>query len=506
MRNIILKSLVGIACIAGMSSCGDKFLETKYYGGVEAEGALTDPNVIEYALNGTYYQLQRYYFAGNYSFSLGDIASDIVYWVGNNNHQNDLYQFQVTDNSVTLYYIWDYGYKVVDNAARVIEACQALEPQASDYDLEDLMLFEAEARCLRAYANLTMANIFCHQVMVNGTSYGNEMGLVLVDTPIAAFQEVTRASLTDTYNFILNDLNEAISNFNELGYDRGFVSYFGAASAYGLLARTQMYLENWSAAAAAAENAIAISGIDELVYTPEEYEALYAGQYTNTESLFALGIDVTTNFSANSLGTLYTTYGYSISPYLVSLLSDDDCRKELYTWFGSTSGGDITIYEDENDWYGQNGENSYLGAKFYFGFGNTAYANNFLINAPEMFLIAAEAYAEQGNVNDAAENLLVVAKRNNAITSTTDLPATADGILTFLKEERARELFQEGLRFFDLRRWNETCNLYGVNAPSIDWMYKNVNVSNTVFPIPVDEINAGYGVAQNPDWQGSMPK
>lgn len=505
MRKIFLKSLVGIACVAGMTSCGDKFLETKYYGGVEAEGALTDPTVIEYALNGTYYQLQRYYFAGNYAFSLGDIASDIVYWVGNNNHQNDLYQFTVNESSITLYYVWNYGYKIVDNAARVIEACNALEPEATGYDLEDLMLYEAEARCLRAYANLYMANIFCHQIMVNGTSYGNDMGLVLVDTPIGAFEPVTRASLTDTYNFILQDLNEAVSLFNQLGYDRGFVSYFGAASAYGLLARTQMYLENWGAAASAAENAIAISGIDELVYTPEGFEALYAGQYTNTESLFALGIDVVTNWSANSLGTLYTTYGYSISPYLVSLLSDDDCRKELYTWFGSVD-GKVEIFEDENDWYGLSGDNNYLGGKFYFGFGNTAYANNFLINAPEMFLIAAEAYANQGNVTEAAENLLVVAKRNNAITSTADLPATAAGLLSFLKEERARELFQDGLRFFDLRRWNETCNLYGVNAPAIDWMYNNVNVSNTVFPIPVDEINTGYGVVQNPDWLSSMPK
>lgn len=503
MRNIFLKSLVGIACVAGMTSCGDKFLETKYYGGVESEGALTTPSVIGYALNGTYYQLQTYYFAGNYAYSLGDIASDIVYWTARNNHQNDLYQFRYTESSKTLYYVWDYGYKVVDNAARIIEACENLKPEADGDDLEDIMLYEAEARCLRAYANLYLANVFCHQVMVNGTSYGNEMGLVLVDTPIAAFQEVSRASLSDTYNFIISDVNEAISIFNDLGFDRGDVSVFGLASAYGLLARTEMYMENWTAAAAAAENAISVSGIDELTYTTAGYNDLYAGQYTNNESLFALAIDGTTNWSANSLGTLYTTYGYSISPYLVSLLGEDDCRRDLYTAFEVDEELELEPGETIEDyWYNDN----YVGAKFYYGGGNAAYANNFLINAPEMFLIEAEAYANLNQPTQAADALLVVAKRNNAITSTADLPATADGILSFLKEERARELFQEGFRFFDLRRWGQPVNLYANNAPAVSWTISNVNVSNVVFPIPVDEINTGYGVVQNPDWEANQPK
>ena len=107
-----------------------------------------------------------------------------------------------------------------------------------------------------------------------------------------------------------------------------------------------------------------------------------------------------------------------------------------------------------------------------------------------MWLNIAEAAARQGKASDAAEALLVVAKRNPAITGTADLPASADGIIAFLHDERARELFQEGFRLFDLRRWDVMANLSAVNAPAIDADYKNYQVSKCVFPIPAYEINS----------------
>ncbi|MCH5233344.1 MAG: RagB/SusD family nutrient uptake outer membrane protein [Muribaculaceae bacterium] len=493
MKKIILKSFISAACLVGLTGCGDSWLETKYYAGVEADGALTTPTVIEYALNGVYYQLQRYYFAGNYSTMIGDVASDISYWNGQTGHFNALYQFTYQDTNSYLYYIWDYGYKVVDNAARVIEACENLLPTASASDAEDLRLMEAEARCLRAYAYLCMVNVFSHQAMVNGTSYQNEPGLVIVDTPIPAFEEVTRSTIGQTYDFLLNDLQSAISLFNQLGYDRGDVNYMNLAAAYGLQARANMYLENWSAAASAAQNALDVAGIDELTYTAEGYKALYRGGNSNTESFFTLGINSTTNWSANSCGTLYTTYGYSASPYLFSLFSDDDCRLSIYYWNEAISPDPYSL--------------NFSGGKFgYYGGSNTAYATNYIVNAPEMFLIEAEAYANQGQLANAADALLVVAKRNNAITSTADLPSTADGILTFLHDERARELFQEGFRLYDLRRWNIACNLYAVGAPEIDWMITNATLGNVVLPIPADEINAGFGVTQNSDWSSTRPQ
>ena len=481
---------MSLALVASMTSCGDTWLETQLPNGIDLETALDNPDNVGIALNGTYFRLFNYRFAGDYAILIGDVCSDDTYSTLTNGQFRNLYQFVYQDTESILYYIWNYGYKVADNSARVIQATQKLIPSAEGYELEDLMLYEAEARCLRAYANLTMVNIFCHQAMVSGTSYLNEPGLVLVDEPIEAYAQVSRATVGETYNFIVNDLTAAIDLFEELGYDRGELQYFNLPAAYGLLARANMYLENWGAAATAAQNAIDESGITSLCYTTAAYNALYNNATSNNESFFALAITPLDNWSANSCGTLYSTYGYSVSPYLASLYSDDDCRKYL-----------ITLFSDPSEPY----DNNYMGGKFWYGGGNSAYATNYIVNAPEMFLIQAEAYANLNQISNAQDALLVVAKRDNSITSTADLPSTQSGLLSFLRDERARELFQEGFRLWDLRRWNVTCNLYATDAPDVAWNFNNTNVGNLVFPIPVDEINAGFGVTQNTNWYNTKP-
>ena len=117
----------------------------------------------------------------------------------------------------------------------------------------------------------------------------------------------------------------------------------------------------------------------------------------------------------------------------------------------------------------------------------------------------AEADVETGDLSNARNSLLTVAKRNADITSVDDLPATADELKSFIKDERARELFQEGLRLYDLRRWDEAADVFAYQAPNIAFTYTGYKISNFVFPIPAAEINSGFGVEQN-DWSGTLPK
>ena len=53
--------------------------------------------------------------------------------------------------------------------------------------------------------------------------------------------------------------------------------------------------------------------------------------------------------------------------------------------------------------------------------------------------------------------------------------------MSFIKDERARELFQEGMRLYDLRRWNERVSVYANSAPAIKFTYTNYEISNLVF-------------------------
>lgn len=199
------------------------------------------------------------------------------------------------------------------------------------------------------------------------------------------------------------------------------------------------------------------------------------------------------NWSANSCGTLWSTYSYGPNGYMQSLMADTDVR--------------TSIWEFETDDYGDTYFNS---GKFgAFASGNPAYGTNYLINAPEMYLNQAEGYLRQAtpDITSVQEALLVVAKRNTAITSVADLPSTSADLMKFIQDERARELFQEGHRLWDLRRWDITANLYATGSwTDIEYMIKNFKVSDCVYPIPNDEINAGFGVKQTEGWFNTFPE
>lgn len=484
-----IKALAALAIASGLTACGDKFLETDVYNAVDSDTALNSVTNVSYAINGAYYEFFYYYFAGNYATSIGDIASDISYWNGDTSHFSNIYQFHPTDTDSYLSYIWYYGYKVAESSTRVIKGAEAITDLGDDEKAE-LGVYVAEAHALRAYCYLAMANTFCHQVKVAGNDFSAKPGLVLIDDPIESFQQVKRSTLGETYTEIVNDLKEALKGFDTYG-DRGDMFYMNKAAALGLLARTYLYLEDYTNAADYAQQALDEAGISSLVTTDAGYAALYKGGASNTESFFALGIDPTNNWSANSCGTLWSTYSYGPSPWLESVMAEKDCRRAIWLPTGEFSkGGGVPIFNS---------------GKFYYGGGNPANATNYLINAPEMFLIKAEAYANLGQITPAANALLTVAKRNPAITKVADLPADKAGLLSFIRDERARELFQEGHRLWDLRRWDVKANVYAKGYPAVEWYVTNYKISDLVYPIPVDEINTDFGVEQNEGWNSTFP-
>ena len=165
MKKLIINLLLSGITSFGLSSCGD-FLQTDYNEGVDVDNGLETVNNIEYAINGTYYQLFRQYFAGNYAITIGDMAGDMAYLNGSAAHWTTINHYNVTPDDSYLLYIWNYGYKVVDNSARIIKAGKELTGTLTETDEKNLKQYMAEAYGLRGYAMLMMTNIFGKQVKV----------------------------------------------------------------------------------------------------------------------------------------------------------------------------------------------------------------------------------------------------------------------------------------------------------------------------------------------------
>jgi len=114
----------------------------------------------------------------------------------------------------------------------------------------------------------------------------------------------------------------------------------------------------------------------------------------------------------------------------------------------------------------------------------------FVIRLAEMYLIAAEAKFNTGDLDSAAYFLNVVRKRAALPGHTNDMVITAAQVnLDFILDERARELGGEQLRWFDLKRTHKlidrirTQNLNPDAAPQIQDY-------DTVRPIPQKQLDA----------------
>ena len=71
MKKYILNAIAIFTFATGLSSCGDSFLETDNYKGVDLEGGLNTVTNVSTALNGTYYLIYFLMFFGPwlYGFS-----------------------------------------------------------------------------------------------------------------------------------------------------------------------------------------------------------------------------------------------------------------------------------------------------------------------------------------------------------------------------------------------------------------------------------------------------
>ena len=121
------------------------------------------------------------------------------------------------------------------------------------------------------------------------------------------------------------------------------------------------------------------AGITSLTYKKESYR-LFITWRSNSESC-CVGYYRTQNWSANSCGTLWSTYNFSPSPKLQSLYGENDCRTSLIEW-DATSSLTVPVFKS---------------GKFSHASGNSAYGTNYIVNAPEMFLIIAEANLKSSN-------------------------------------------------------------------------------------------------------------
>ena len=280
-----------------------------------------------------------------------------------------------------------------------------------------------------------------------------------------------------------------------------------------MYARYYLDTRDYANAAASAMEVIN-SGHYALSSTPAQMEAEWLND-NGTEPIMQFYASVSEGVGTHSAYTqmkmdsnkgLYYQPYYIPSQKLIDAYDEGDLRFEQ--WF---DGGDYPSYHNAI-WY-NDGEHDYYVFKKYYG--NPALTTS---NTPtsghavkpllisEMYLIAAEAYFENGQVSEAKTVLNALQTQRGAATTA----ATAETI----HDEWYRETVGEGLRFSCLKRWGEgfdgrpaqpgAANVV-MSTPASSFTDKALEAGDYHFlwPIPTYEMQTNLNLKQNPGYGSS---
>ena len=545
MNNRYFVALLGSAMLL-TTSCSD--LDTNPSGSTMSDGQLNevlaqDPSKLKSEVSGMYANMIEYgaitqwYGTGqprHYDFGYASTmmmmdasGQDEPSQVSGYNWYNKPLRFvDRTANSETTYFIWNQCYKNIKVANDVLKSV----------DLENLSdvakSYVGQAYAMRAFEYFTLIQIY--QFSYKGHEDAAGVPIVTEKTAEAEANNNPRAAVKDVYKQIMDDLNTAIDYLTD---SRSAKSEINRQVAYGLRARVNLVMQNWSDAVADAKKAA--EG-----YTPLSKDAAAAPGFNDVSAsnwIWGNIVDESNDIVQSgilnfpSMMCSFTGNGYSptyacrmINSKLWKEIPSTDVRKGW--WIDENLNSPIVnpkyvVHQEDEDEdgnvvkylavYNQTGDEvaditePYTNVKF--GAYKNQYGNELnacdipLMRVEEMILIQAEATAMGGNVEE-GKRILENFVRTYRDPSYTCNATTAEGVQDAVWFQRRVELWGEGFSFTDLLRLKKPLDRTGANYEvSVRF---NLPAESPIFLylIPEDEENHNEALVGNNNPVVAVPK
>lgn len=405
--------------------------------------------------------------ANSYGCKLPEFVSDNYYLttVTWNNLPTDLRKNYIWANDATFSntYTGLYGqpYTAIYQANFVLDLLPDIK-----YNTDEISKYNSikgTALFYRSFMYHGLSQVFCKPY---STTAASEPGLVLRKTSDVTVS-LNRSTVQETYDLIIADLKSAAEL---LPVTSQYNTRPNKSAAYGLMSRVYLSMRDYTNAEKYAEAALGLT--DTLLnynsLTPSGNPVLPTDPLTNPEILYQ---------SSNRLAEIFNPSNIAIvDSNLYQSYSANDWRKSIY--FGLNSNG-----------------SAYWKGSYYT---ITTYAIFDGIVTDEMYLNRAECRARNGNGAGAMNDLNALLRMRYKTGTFTDLTAVdANDALNKVLVERRKELAFRGLRWSDLRRFNQegagitlkrivNNNTYTISPNDLRW----------VLLIPEVEINRS-GISQN---------
>jgi len=353
--------------------------------------------------------------------------------------------------------------------------------------------YKGQALTLRAIMYFDLVRLY-------GKTYDldkNAFGIPNITTPLNSSAQPLRSTVNENYTQILSDLKAAAPLLGKTK-SNGFVNYYGNLA---MQARVYLYMKDYANALKAAEEIIT-SNVYTL-YSNAAWVDSWKLQY-GSESIFEIGVyPLEGDLGANSIGAYHRKKGDGGSTILGWFIASDYFLNRLKEDAADVRWGVMNTDEISTTANPRKGAlYKYSGSILLAGDGkSTSTAVNLkVIRLSEIYLIAAEA-ALPTDATKAATYLNAIRKRAPNLASATAATVTVDMIL----DERSKELYGEGQRFFDMIRLNKSITFNDeIIGISVATRPKTIDRTfyKTLLPISQTEINANPGMQaqQNPQY------
>ncbi|MCL8006591.1 RagB/SusD family nutrient uptake outer membrane protein [Gelidibacter japonicus] len=482
-----IKSVIIIILILGLSSCDDDFLDVTPSNSGDASTSIQTLADAKVMLTGIMSRMTSSNYYGRNFILYGDAKGGDLTTFSMGRGLDGLYSFNHSPTSGSYSGFWNSIYNSILQTNNLIVNIEKLQAAGVEANFDDV---KGQALTARALMYFDLVRIYGKPYSYDKESYG----VPNILEPLDALAQPLRATVADNYNQIITDLKDAQPLLSK-SKTNGYLNYYANLA---IQARVYLNMGQYPDALTAAEEIID-SGVYTL-YSNNGWVDSWTGQF-GSESIFELAILPSESDLGNSSLSVYLRRaGHGSASAIGQFIASDYYLNRLGEDPNDVRWG--ILAHDEVSSTHMGASYKYSGDTALGGDGkSTATAVNIkVIRLSEIYLIAAEA-AFHSDKDLAATYLNEIRKRAPDLAPATDATITIDMIL----DEKSKELFTEGHRYFDMLRLDRPITFNDdLGGVPISTREKTIDRSfyKTILPISQEEINANpdIGNQQNPGY------